>query len=369
MVRHDPRWGWVPLVALMLAVGEWLRRPGLPWLLLAALALIAVWWLYWPPRSWGRRLFMAASGALVVLMVLNERRLDAIESTWAEIREARLEAASRQLGGYLREAYDRLDDLTARAATLGGDERTDTFERLRQAIPQDGPDYAVTVFEADGTPWAWAGRSRLAPVPLGDSIAVRWDRYYLLLEMRRHSDPDRTVLASVVIAADEASADPDRSVAAKFRSRTGIGLEVFPPGQAPDDDPDIYDYTEPTTAGPRVLFSVKPIPQQQGAAKELVLQGGGSAVSWLLVAVFLIGVVLTPTPIGRFGLIFALLAVFLRAPIGGLLGMEQLFSPATFFRPLLGPFSASVGIMAATGTVLTLLGVALWRRQLPRHWV
>ena len=104
MVRHDPRWGWVPLVALMLAVGEWLRRPGLPWLLLAALALIAVWWLYWPPRSWGRRLFMAASGALVVLMVLNERRLDAIESTWAEIREARLEAASRQLGGYLREA-------------------------------------------------------------------------------------------------------------------------------------------------------------------------------------------------------------------------------------------------------------------------
>ncbi len=369
MVRHDPRWGWVPLVALMLAVGEWLRRPGLPWLLLAALALIAVWWLYRPPSSWGRRLFMAASGALVVLMVLNERRLDAIESTWAEIREARLEAASRQLGGYLREAYDRLDDLTAHAATLGGDERTDTFERLWQAIPQDGPDYAVTVFEADGTPWAWAGRSRLAPVPLGDSIAVRWDRYYLLLEMRRHSDPDRTVLASVVIAADEASADPDRSVAAKFRSRTGIGLEVFPPGQAPDDDPDIYDYTEPTTAGPRVLFSVKPIPQQQGAAKELVLQGGGSAVSWLLVAVFLIGVVLTPTPIGRFGLIFALLAVFLRAPIGSLLGMEQLFSPATFFRPLLGPFSASVGIMAATGTVLTLLGVALWRRQLPRHWV
>ena len=368
MLRHDPRRGWVLLVVLMLAVGEWLRRPGLLWLLIAALALIAVWWLSWPARTWSSRLFLALSAALVVTIALTERRLDAIESDWPAIREARLEAASRQLGGSLRAAYDQVDRLVTHASGVIGDDRVRAFTDLRQAIPDDG-DYAVTVFEANGGPWAWAGRSRLTPLPQGDSIDVRWNRYYLLLEMRRHLDSSRTVLASVVISADEATADPERSVAARFRSRTGIGLEVFPPGLAPDDDPDIYDYEEPTTAGPRVLFSVKPVPQQQGAAKELALSGGRAAIAWMLLAVVLIGIALTPKAIARFGLIFALLAVILRAPIGGLVGLEELFSSATFFRPLLGPFSTSVGVMAATGAVLTLLGVALWQRRLPRHWL
>ena len=368
MTRHDPRWGWVPLVALMLAVGEWLRQPGPLWLLVAGGGLLALWWLRWPARTWASRFLLALSAALALTMVLTERRLGAIESNWDHIREARLEAASRQLGGYLRRAFDHLDQLVSRGASSNGNDRNAAFAELAQAIPDDGPDFAITIFEADGTPWAWAGRSRLPPVPLGDSIAVSWNRYYLLLEMRRHFGPSRMVVATVVISADQATADPERSVAFRFRSRTGIGLEVFPPGLAPDDDPDIYDYTEPTTAGPRILFSVKPIPPQQGAAKELTLHAGRAAVAWLLLALFLTGIAVLPTPVGRFALIFGLLTVILRAPFGGLLGMEELFSPATFFRPLLGPFSTSVGVMAATGIVLTLLGVALWRLQLPRHW-
>ena len=58
----------------------------------------------------------------------------------------------------------------------------------------------------------------------------------------------------------------------------------------------------------------------------------------------------------------------MRAPIGPALGMQPLFSPATFFRTVLGPFSSSAGVLALSGTLLLTAGVWLWRRRLPRRW-
>src|SRR5262249_2069522 len=57
-----------------------------------------------------------------------------------------------------------------------------------------------------------------------------------------------------------------------------------------------------------------------------------------------------------------------RAPIGPALGLQPLFSPATFFRPLLGPLSGSAGVLALAGTLLTIGGVWLWGLRLPRRW-
>jgi hypothetical protein len=48
--------------------------------------------------------------------------------------------------------------------------------------------------------------------------------------------------------------------------------------------------------------------------------------------------------------------------------VQPLFSPATFFRPMLGPLSTSAGVLALAGTLLTIAGVSLWRRRLPRRW-
>ena len=50
-----------------------------------------------------------------------------------------------------------------------------------------------------------------------------------------------------------------------------------------------------------------------------------------------------------------------RAPVGPALGLQPLFSPATFFRPLLGPLSGSAGVLALAGILLTIGGVWLWR--------
>ncbi len=45
-----------------------------------------------------------------------------------------------------------------------------------------------------------------------------------------------------------------------------------------------------------------------------------------------------------------------------------LFSPASFYRPMLGGFSASAGALTALGVVLLLTAAAVWRRGFARRW-
>src|SRR5207247_2768802 len=57
-----------------------------------------------------------------------------------------------------------------------------------------------------------------------------------------------------------------------------------------------------------------------------------------------------------------------RAPIGSSLHMAELFSPAAFYRPVLGVFSASAGALTVLGVVARCAASALWRRGLARRW-
>ncbi|HET9041422.1 MAG TPA: hypothetical protein VFN40_14680, partial [Gemmatimonadales bacterium] len=158
-----------------------------------------------------------------------------------------------------------------------------------------------------------------------------------------------------------------RSLAELFRERTEVGLTVYPPNTAPDSA-DVFDYEEPTTAGPRLLFSVRPVPPEQGTAKELAYERGSRLVTWLVLLVIGLGLSLTARPLERLALLAALVWLAVRAPVGPALGLQPLFSPATFFRPVLGPLSGSAGVLALVGLLLTVGGVWLWRQRLPRRW-
>jgi signal transduction histidine kinase len=48
--------------------------------------------------------------------------------------------------------------------------------------------------------------------------------------------------------------------------------------------------------------------------------------------------------------------------------MAELFSPAAFYRPVLGVFSASAGALTVLGVVALCAASALWRRGLARRW-
>jgi signal transduction histidine kinase len=245
--------------------------------------------------------------------------------------------------------------------------QADAMQALARLVPSAGPEMSVAVFDSAGRPWAWAGRHRLPPRTTADSFTARASGYYVVLEALRHSNDGRSAVAGVLIWAHPAVPNRDRSLAEMFRGRTEVGLTPYSAGSAPDS-PDVFDYKEPTTAGERLLFSVQPVPPEQGAAKELVFQRGSRIIVWLTLSTFLLALSLAGGALERLALLTGVLWLGARAPVGAVLGLQPLFSPATFYRPILGPLSASAGALALAGAFLTIGGVWLWRRKFPRRW-
>jgi len=357
----------VVVFAAAAAAAEWLREPAWVWVAAVALALAATVLLLWPLSEWRRRGLAAALTGLVGAMAVAQSQLGSIEHHWPEERQRRVDAASRRLAGDLHAAYHRAERLAEAAAATAGADRESAFDLLDRLVPDAGPEMSVVVLDADGLPWAWAGRHRLPPSSRGDSIGSRATGYYVELEARRHTLDGRVAVAGVLIWAHPAVPDRGRSLAELFRGRTEVGLTVYPPNTAPDIA-DVFDYEEPTTAGPRLLFSVRPIPPEQGAAKELAYERGSRSVTWLVLLVLALGLSVTARPVERMALLTALLWLAVRAPVGPALGLQPLFSPGTFFRPVLGPLSGSAGVLALAGILLTIAGVWLWRQRLPRRW-
>jgi signal transduction histidine kinase len=354
-------------LAAGVAAAEWLRRPSLLWVVAGVLATAGSLAALYPFRGWRRRGLAATLVGLIVTIAVTQARLTAIETRWTEQRERRVQAASERLSGDLHAALHRADRLALSALAAPQDDRGAALQLLRQLVPSRGAEMSVVLLDPEGDPWAWAGRHRLPPVAEGDSIGSRASGYYVVLEARRHSAEGRTAVAGVLIWAHPAVPDRWRSMAELFREGTEVGLTVYPPGSAPDSV-DVFDYEEPTTAGPRLLFSVRPVPPEQGTAKTRAYVGGVRIVTWLILLAVGIALSLTARPAERLAVLGVLLWLAVRAPIGGALNLQPFFSPATFFRPLLGPLSGSAGALALAGALFTIAGVWLWRLRLPRRW-
>src|SRR5207245_142371 len=99
----------------------------------------------------------------------------------------------------------------------------------------------------------------------------------------------------------------------------------------------------------------------QGDARLAALRGtpqrGGPALAVALVLLALVA------PAGRWRWLVVLAAAWCaaRAPLGSSLRTAELFSPAAFYRPVLGVFSASAGSLIAAGVVALCAASALWR--------
>jgi signal transduction histidine kinase len=365
---------WLLLPALLTGA-EWLREPAALWVLACgAFALLAVldFLLRWSRRvngaaDWLSRVELLsplAGIALVLTLGVAQHRIGPVGSAWPVERERRVNAAFQRLSGELRSALRQADRLSGQAVHWADVDRPSAFAALDRELPRDQAEMAVVILERTGVPWAWAGRHRLPPEVEGDSISARFSRFYAVLESRRHSALGRVVVSTVLIWADSAVPRQDRSLTSRFGRAAGVQLRVFPPGSAPKGN-DIFDYTEPTTAGDRLLFSVQPVPPDQEVAEAQVSQTVSLWVAIALVALLAMGLISARSSIERWLLQCALLWCAIRAPLGGSLGLDDLFSPANFRRAALGPFSASPGHLLLTGSLLLLWSIWLWRRRLP----
>ncbi len=360
-MRHVDRWWVVVVLAVALATAEWLRGSSLLWAWLAAALAAGAAVLVLQRRTRTRWLLALLLALLALQSVRTALSARAIDREWPSERERRLEAYGNSVGGELRRALRGASRLARIADAASSLDRASAFRALDAAVPSSGAEMAVSILDQSGAPWAWAGRHRLLPRPTGDSVAVRVTGNYVLLETRRHSEAG-TAVASVLIWADSAVADRDRSVAARFRRSTEVGILVHPAGADLRDDADVFDYAEPTTAGDRLLFSVQPVPPSQAEARARVLLRGGRVALALAVAAMLAALAIARLPGPRTILFAGLLWLAARAPAGVLLGLPESSGAAQLRETILGPFSESSGTLALTGLFLLLGTVWLWRR-------
>jgi two-component system nitrogen regulation sensor histidine kinase NtrY len=358
------RASWIAL-ATAVAASEWLRDPGAVWVVLTAVLAVASGALVAGGRL---RQWAIAAGTLGLTLTLavSQARLTGVQNDWPGEQERRVTQAFRRLRGELGTTLRSTERLASAALEVADSDRDVAFAALDRALPRSGPEAAVAVIEPTGVPWAWAGRHRLIPELEGDSLGARFSRFFATLESRRHSPSGRVVVASVLIWADSAVPSPNRSLVWRFGASAGVQLRIFPPGSAPPGV-ETFDYTEPTSAGDRLLFSLQPVPPDQSVVQRDVLDQASERVGWGLLALLLIGVISAGSAGERLLLIAGAVWCTLRAPLGPAVGLDDFFSPAVFHVADLRPFANSPGALAVTSIAVLFFGIWLWRRRVARR--
>ncbi|HXL11432.1 MAG TPA: hypothetical protein VN955_08545, partial [Gemmatimonadales bacterium] len=356
--------------ATALAVTEWLHGNAGVWAWTAGAAGVVTAGLAVArgPRTFVSGLAAFASLLLGAIVIAGVRQVRRIECCWTEVRAERVPRDSAELRGTLAAAVAEARRLAERGMTAALLPRSRAFEQLGGAMAARGQapgvEHGVVILGADGEPFAWAGRHRV--VPARDTVELRAviTPFYVSLEARRQTQAGGTAVGSVLIDAAPAARDRDGAVSALFARRHGVTLRFYTPHLAPSDS-SVFDYTTPDG---RTLFSVQPLPPSQGDAQLAALHGAAGRAGTVLAAALLFLLMVAPPGRGRWLVVLVAAWCLLRAPLGPALGLASLFSPALFYRPMLGVFSASAGSLVVLGLVLLLAAALVWRRGVARRW-
>jgi len=308
-----------------------------------------------------------AVGAVVVTGMVRVRR---IECCWPELRASRMPRDSSQLKDALAAAVTEARRLAGRGMTAALLSREGALDALREAVSSGtrtrGVERGVVILAPDGEPLAWAGRHRFVPTRDTAELRAVITPFYVSLEARRQTPGGGSVVGSVLLDAAPAAPDRSRAVSARFEEAHGVALRFYAPGLAPHEG-DVFDFC-PTKCEPGgTLLSVQPVPPTQSDAK-LAALGAATARAGVALALVLLLVFVT-APAGGWRWLATVSAAWTVArALQDSARWAGLFSPASFYRPLLGGFSASAGALTALGVVLLLAAAALWRRGVARRW-
>ncbi|HET9709787.1 MAG TPA: ATP-binding protein [Gemmatimonadales bacterium] len=357
-------------VAAVTAAAEWLYGIDAVWAWIAAAACAVTAGLaLLPPR---RPLALAAGAAALILglvLVLAMRAMRQIECCWPALREARVTAASKQLQGTIGEAEAEARRLDSIAALAAADPQQELFATLDRAMAQGPQDLerGVVVFGPGGAPLAWAGRHRMVPVADTAELHAVITPFYVTLEARRQTRGGGTAVGTVLLDAAPAIADRGGALSVLFARIYGVELRFDAPDVAPRDT-DEFDICPKACNTSAPLLVVRPRPPSQGDAKLAALSTVATRAAWLIAALLL--ALLFASPPGRWRWFVAAGTAW--AVARGLFGPAvlppELFSPATFYRPLLGEFSDSAGSLLALAGLALFAAGALWRRGVRRRW-
>ena len=356
-----------------LATAEWLRGDAAVWAVLAGVAgLAAVALAIRPPAPRPKLSLVAALTSLLLGVVLaaGALRVGRIECCWPALRERLVTSASRSLQTSLGQAIAEARRIAERGATAASLPREAVFDRLGTAIASGPFERGAAVLDerADSTTIAWAGRHRVVPTARDTTeLQAVMTPFYAVLEARRQTE-NATSVGNVLLNATPAIADGGRSLAAEFGRANGVSLRLFPPGQGPRDS-SVFEICNPRTppkqacAPGDTLFSVQMVPPSQGDAKLAAV----ATTAWFarlgLIVLLAVLLVAAPSSGWRWGVLLVAAWTLFHAPVGP----AALFSPATFYRRLLG-IGTSAGTLLVAGVLLLVAAGALWRRGVRRTW-
>jgi signal transduction histidine kinase len=365
---------WLAALAAAVALSaEWMRAPG--WALCAGIGILGVVasgaaWRTVAGRPLRVVLALGAAGVLVLGAACTAAtwRLGRIASDWPGVRAELLRGASHRLVSGMNDAVEQAITLADGAADARDLAPQAAFDRLARLAAREGPAHGVVLFDAQGRATAWAGTQRVAVGPDGPALSVVTTPFYLWLVARRQVN-GASAVGSVLIARSLGVPLAAAALTEDFVARTGVGLRFVAPGALPPDSA-VLDFVGP--AGD-TLFAVETVAPEQDTARDEVLEPAQRTAIVLAALVLLIAVIgAVRLQLGRpLVAVSAGVAALLvaRAPLQEAFGGVSAFSPAAYYRGLLGPFSSSAGTLALTGIVVANVALGLWRRGMrPRWW-
>lgn len=352
-----------------MAAAEWLRATAAAWAWIAAAAGVAA--VVLAVRSPRRPLAAAAalaSLALGVVLATGAFHVSRIQCCWPAWREARVTAASHALQSTMAEAMTQARRLAERGATAALLPREAAFAELARATAAGpaGIERGVAIIEPNGALFAWAGRHRAVPAPDTAELRAVITPFYAWLEARRQTAIGVAV-GTVLLGAAPAMADQDRTVGAAFERAHGVGLRFYNPGQGPLDSR-VFDICPAGCEHGDTLLSALTISPAQGDAQLATLARTGSLAGLALAVTLVLLLAAAPAGAWRWGVAIVGAWTLLRAPLAPSVDTPGLFSPATFYRPVLGVVGASAGSLLVVGLLVLVAAGAVWRRGLPRRW-
>jgi two-component system nitrogen regulation sensor histidine kinase NtrY len=341
-----------------LAAGEWLRQPALwPALVALAGALAALLLPADADEPVAARLAAWLAVALVLVLGLAEYRRIHLIQAWPAEHASRVERAAGRAVRDLDAMAARLERMAEAGARIDPRLPERAYQEARRALPRRGPETGLVVFDAAGTPAVWSGHHRLPVRPSGPGLAVHHDAFYSVLEVRRQRPGGGVVVASALLHADPLAPPGAESVLDRAGQATGAALAIVD-SVLPGPDGIAWPRESPVAA----LQVATPSRDEAWAS---LSHRSGTRAGWLLVVMILVAA--AGRPVRRTGIL--LLAVLpwlaVRVPLGDILGLDTLFSPASFFSPILGPLSGSAGTLALAGFAAFVLAVGLWHMRLP----
>ena len=357
-------WGLATGAAL-LALAGWIRGARVEYLAVAWFATLGSAILVGRPAGTRARVWRGVATGLALIACaaasIEQRDLSRVRDDWLAYDAAQRESASSRMERELTRVSGELATAARRAVTAPGD-RARAFAMVAELSGGVG-ERGVVLYDCD-EPLAWSGTVRIATDTLASPLGVAVTPTYTTLYAVVRAGTRRAV-ATALIHAEPPGSALSRPLDALVARATGIldftvARDSVARGSAARDPVTRLALRD---GGPPLLLTPRSASPAEAALR--LLEGArvrGALLLALALAAFVGAVWRSRRRLrARFGALAVPLLCVGIVPLNELSNVSRLFDPALYFAPLGGPWTASAGALALTGSILLLGLLALLR--------